>query len=221
MMETRRLDEHSINELQQICQLEKTLYGSDHALASIDFFGQLTDKRLGSMGIIIASMDSSRVAGYILGIKGHEDIACFIANLVHPDYRGQGWGYTLKKDLAAAFKREGYRYGIATVSPGNQANVPLNLNKLKWKVTGWVPDKYGPKENRFYIEGDLNFPENPGQADALTGEPAHPREAHNAGNAFYTPLQQDYDFSFINFDRFQGTEVVKYEGTQHLKFTPK
>lgn len=225
-IEYERIYGENLSELNQICEMEKRLYG-EHALGSIDIFGQLVDEKLGGSGIIVCAKDTDieKVVGYYLATKGDDSKACFVAELVEESYRGKGIGYQTKIRLIDECLKEGFDKGLCTIAPDNVPNISLHLNKLSWVATGWTPNKYGEGENRFYFDGDLHKCYSAKSLDELAFNDAmtiNPSDRQIQGMSYLAPMKLDYDFGFVDFDNFQGVAVIKSpEGEHYIKFEKK
>lgn len=65
--------------------------------------------------------------------------------------RGKGWGRLFMTRICAILAKQGFKQVSLTVSPNNQAALRL-YRRLKFRSVAYLPDEYGPGENRFLMK---------------------------------------------------------------------
>lgn len=112
-------------------------------------------------GVVVAAREGERVVGFVMGFLGTDPDSpnrvamarlkhCSHMLGVHPDYRGQGLGFELKRAQRQAVMQQGIRLVTWTYDPLMSVNAHLNIYRL-----GAVSRKY-KREVYGHMRDELN-----------------------------------------------------------------
>jgi ribosomal-protein-alanine N-acetyltransferase len=109
------------------------------------FLGEIENESV-SFPFVIVYKPEEKVIGYLIYWKIGDEAQ--ISNVaVHPDWRGQGIGERVIREILELMKKQGVRYVVLEVRPSNQVARYL-YNKLGFEVIGVRKGYYkNPPEN--------------------------------------------------------------------------
>lgn len=105
-------------------------------------------------GVVLAALEGARVVGFVMGFLGTDPDSpnrvamarlkhCSHMLGVHPDYRGQGLGYELKRAQRQAVMQQGIRLVTWTYDPLMSVNAHLNIHRLGAVCRMYKREVYG------------------------------------------------------------------------------
>lgn len=137
-------------DLDDVCRIEQTCYGSAHALQRIALT-QYYD--LCGPAFALAEI-SSEVVGFVVGgiaVDNDCRIGWLLDAAVLPTFQGRGVGQALCRHMLDRLVNLGIPTVRATVAPSNEHSLKL-LRKLEFCVLDDIAEYFGPGQRRLLME---------------------------------------------------------------------
>jgi len=137
-------------DLDEVCRIEQTCYGSAHALQRIALT-QYFD--LCGPAFALAEISSQVVGFAVGGIAVDNDcrIGWLLDVAVLPSFQGRGVGQAVCRYVRERLVNLGIRTVRATIAPGNEQSLKL-LGNLEFSVLDDIAEYFGPGQRRLLME---------------------------------------------------------------------
>ncbi|MBM3146090.1 MAG: GNAT family N-acetyltransferase [Chloroflexi bacterium] len=168
-MDIRLLD--SPEEMAAVEALERLVWpGNETEIVPVHMLRAVTNNG----GALIGAYDGDQLVGFVFGFPGIEETpsgprpkhASHMAG-IHPEYRDQGLGFTLKRAQWQVVRGQGLDHIVWTYDPLQSRNANLNIAKLGAVCNTYLPEYYGEMRDglnvglpsdRFKVDWWLNTP---------------------------------------------------------------
>jgi predicted GNAT superfamily acetyltransferase len=132
---------HDIDEILQVVELQKRVWGSDMVTSMPQLVASIHHG-----GVVIAAFHEKNIIGFCYGFPGFDGKQPYLVSHMaacHPDFRNQGLGKRLKEVQREWALARGYEKMVWTFDPLETRNAWFNLCKLgAWSGT-YIPSFYG------------------------------------------------------------------------------
>ncbi|TMV49959.1 GNAT family N-acetyltransferase [Paenibacillus mesophilus] len=151
--------------MKEIVLLQKEVWGAESVTSMPQMIAAIHHG-----GAVIAAFDEGKVVGFCYGFPGHSAGKTYLFShmmAIHPDYRDEGLGQSLKERQRLWAIAYGYDKIAWTFDPLETRNAHLNLNKLGGIVKVYLTNYYGElndsmagsfPSDRFLVEWELYSP---------------------------------------------------------------
>lgn len=149
------------NELRVLSELQGTAWSKDMFTSAVQMKAAVQHG-----GAVIAAYEDERAAGFCYSFAAYDGNQTYLHShmmVVHPDFRDQGVGTSLKLEQRLWAIEHGYSAITWTYDPFQLRNGYLNLCKLGGTVNVYIPalygfDEQGDPSDRFLIRWELMSP---------------------------------------------------------------